>query len=87
MAAFETTGGGSKGYCLLYRCFVILMPPESAISYHHSRQDLRKKMKETPRKQSIVLKLKLKQSFWIVTRLAESDMCVQVSLVARILWR
>lgn len=32
-------------------------------------------MKETPRKQSILLKLKLKQSFCIVTRLADIDVC------------
>lgn len=32
-------------------------------------------MKETPRKQSIPLKLKVKQSFCIVTRLADIDVC------------
>lgn len=48
MAAFETLGGGGKGYCLLYRCVVILMPPESGISHLHSLQDLRKKNERNP---------------------------------------
>lgn len=87
MAAFETLGGGGKGYCLLYRCVVILMPPESGISHLHSLQDLRKKMKETHRTQSILLKMKLMQIFCIVTRRADIDMCVQMRIVARILWR
>lgn len=69
MSAFETLGGGGKGgllqlhavECLLYRCVVILMPPVSGVSHLHSPVRPEKQMKETPRKQSILLKLKLKQ--------------------------
>lgn len=68
MAAFETPGGDGKMCC----------HPDASRFWHllsSLPEHLRKKMKETSRKQSILVKLKLKQSFCIVTRLADIHAC------------